>query len=287
MGLQSLQTTLTTGVTNTQQNITNVQTQLSNNQKILDPGSAGIVTRLSLQIAGYNAAQANITQASNLLSVSQTALTQMSSIIQQLQGLPAKANSSTASSTDLTALQTTFRSLTTQIVNLSNSASVNGTNLLTTGSVLVQTGLDYTSSSTTQINGVNIASLTSALSLLNISSTAGIALSSTNAYYLASTTFTGVFNVGAAEAISALGSALNGLSAAQSSITASASGLTALNTTDASLANSLQSSVDAIQKPDQAALQAQLTQLNNQQSIDYYLVSQLNTESSAILSLFR
>ncbi len=287
MGLQSLQTTLTTGVTNTQQNITNVQTQLSNNQKILDPGSAGIVTRLSLQIAGYNAAQANITQASNLLSVSQTALTQMSSIIQQLQGLPAKANSSTASSTDLTALQTTFRSLTTQIVNLSNSASVNGTNLLTTGSVLVQTGLDYTSSSTTQINGVNIASLTSALSLLNISSTADIALSSTNAYYLASTTFTGVFNVGAAEAISALGSALNGLSAAQSSITASASGLTALNTTDASLANSLQSSVDAIQKPDQAALQAQLTQLNNQQSIDYYLVSQLNTESSAILSLFR
>jgi len=285
--LNGLQQVLSAAVGVTQDQINKTQTQLANNVKILDPGSQGIVTRLSAQVTGYQSSSANLTQASNVLTVSQTALTQISSIIQQLQGLAAKANSSTVSSVDLTALQTSFRSLTTQITNLSSSAALNGTNLLTSGSILIQSGLDYTASSTTIISGVSVGSLTSALALLSISATGAIALASTNAYYLASSTYTGVFNIGAAEAISALGSALTGISAAQSSITASSSGLAALQTTVSSLGSSIQASVDAIQKPDQAALQAQLTSLNNQQSIDYYLVTQLNTEATALLSIFR
>jgi hypothetical protein len=53
------------------------------------------------------------------------------------------------------------------------------------------------------------------------------------------------------------------------------------------LQQGLQNTVDTLQNIDATAMQARLQQLNNQQSIDYYLVSQMNTEAAAILSIFR
>jgi len=53
------------------------------------------------------------------------------------------------------------------------------------------------------------------------------------------------------------------------------------------IASQLQSSIDTISKPDQAKLQMDLQALNNQQSVDYYLISQLNTEASAAMTIFR
>jgi hypothetical protein len=77
------------------------------------------------------------------------------------------------------------------------------------------------------------------------------------------------------------------LSSNQSALAAADAGLAAKSKTDASIATNLQSAIDAIQKPDQAALQMDLTQANNQQSIDYYLISQMNTASQSMLSIFR
>jgi hypothetical protein len=54
-----------------------------------------------------------------------------------------------------------------------------------------------------------------------------------------------------------------------------------------SLGTNLQSTINSLQAVDQTALQAQLQQLNNQQSVDYYLVSQMNTAAQAVLSIFR
>jgi hypothetical protein len=42
-----------------------------------------------------------------------------------------------------------------------------------------------------------------------------------------------------------------------------------------------------MQAVDSTALQAKLQGLNNQQSIDYYLVSQMNTAAQAALTIFR
>jgi len=88
-------------------------------------------------------------------------------------------------------------------------------------------------------------------------------------------------------AVTRLALALNTVSSNQSSLAADAAGLTAKASTDTAIATNLQSTIDSIQKPDQAALQMQLTQLNNQQSVDYYLISQLNTASQAALTIFR
>jgi flagellin-like hook-associated protein FlgL len=91
----------------------------------------------------------------------------------------------------------------------------------------------------------------------------------------------------AASAIGTLTTQLTTVSTGQSSLSASATGLTAKSKAVEALQNGLQNTVDTIQNIDATAMQARLQQLNNQQSIDYYLVSQMNTEAAAILSIFR
>ena len=54
-----------------------------------------------------------------------------------------------------------------------------------------------------------------------------------------------------------------------------------------SLGSNLTATINSLQAVYQTAAQAELQQLNNQQSVDYYLVSQMNTEAAAILTLFR
>jgi hypothetical protein len=53
------------------------------------------------------------------------------------------------------------------------------------------------------------------------------------------------------------------------------------------LQTGLSNTVAQIENIDATAMQARLQQLNNQQSIDYYLVSQMNTASAAVLAIFR
>jgi hypothetical protein len=53
------------------------------------------------------------------------------------------------------------------------------------------------------------------------------------------------------------------------------------------LESGLNGAISSMTAIDSTALQTKLQSLNNQQSIDYYLVSQLNTASAAILSIFR
>jgi flagellin-like hook-associated protein FlgL len=84
-----------------------------------------------------------------------------------------------------------------------------------------------------------------------------------------------------------LTSQLTTISTGQSSLSASATGLKAQNSNASALQTGLSNTVAQIQNIDATAMQARLQQLNNQQSIDYYLVSQMNTEAAAILSIFR
>lgn len=92
---------------------------------------------------------------------------------------------------------------------------------------------------------------------------------------------------GAQAALQALALDLATVSAGQSTLSASAVGLTAQGSMADNLGTNLQNTIDSIQKPDQAALQIQLSQLNNQSTVDFYLISQMNTASQGVLSLFR
>ena len=88
-------------------------------------------------------------------------------------------------------------------------------------------------------------------------------------------------------AIIALNTALSTISTGQSVLSAANTGLSAQQDANTALKTGLTNTVNSIQNIDATAMQAKLQQLNNQQSIDYYLVSQMNTEAAAILSIFR
>jgi len=250
---------------NSNQNLTNdIQTQLSTNKKILDPAQQGVVTRLQSQVTSYAAAHNNIAKAQNVLNVASTGLKSISSLLTQMQDLANKANDATMTSTDAAKLQQTFSHLLQQVASTATNSKVDSVGLLsnTVSQLAIQTGL--TTSDTTTINVVSSDTTTLGISTVNISSPSQ-----------------------AAAAITALASALATISTSQSSVAADQMALETVDTQDASISQNLQNTIDTIQKPDAAALQMQLQNANNQQSMNYYLINQMNQEASSVLTIFR
>ena len=262
--LNALSSTLSTGVNNVQAQIKDVQTQLATGKKNLDPGQLGTVTRLSSQVTGYNSAADNIAQAQSAISVAQTGLSSINDLMTQMIDLANKASNASLSDADRSKLNTTFQSLATQITSITDNTEMNGVNLIKSGATnaTVQSGI--TATDTMTITAVASDATTLGINAEDISTAAG-----------------------AATAITDLKGALDTLSTNQSSLAADNAGLAAKGKTDAAIATNLQSSIDVIVKPDQAKLQMDLSSLNNQQSIDYYLISQLNTAASAAMTIFR
>lgn len=334
--ITALASTLSSSISTTQAQISDAQTQLATGKKNLNPADSGEVTRLSAQVASYDQVGKNITQANNIISVGQTALSSISSIVMEMQKIATQANNAGLQASDVNALNTTFQSLLTQATNLASGANVNGTNLLDgSANLSVATGIDGT---TTSINNVQFTFGASPadMATVNIATASAVVATSATASSVAvaaigaiptTTTMTtqqktayiafintaasvpgatpadvaaaasiggGLLNglsvtspTNAANAITTLTNALGTISAGQSALSASSAGLSAQATSASSLSSNLQSTVDSIQNIDQTALQAKLQQLNNQQSIDYYLVSQMNTAAAAVLTIFR
>ena len=272
--ITGLTSTLVQGVNSVQAEISNVQNELATGVKTMNPAQKGIVTRLSSQGAIYSADAANITQASSVINVGQTSLTNLSTIISQMQQLATQAASGGLSTTDLASLNTTFTALASQISAAIQNATVNGTNFLynsptgtygstTNGTITIQIGLDTTGTATIVGQGLDTT-----LAML----VTGLSISS---------------QTGANSAITALASGLTSVSTAQSNLNAYSTAMASDLASVTSLGANLTATINSLQAVDQTAAQAELQQLNNQQSVDYYLVSQMNTEAAAILTLFR
>jgi flagellin-like hook-associated protein FlgL len=260
----SLAPTLTSNLNAVQASIVDTQTQLATGKKNLNAAQVGIVTRLSAQVAGYNSVVANISAGTSVLNVSNTALTSISNIISQCKDIATQAANAGLTAGDRTALNTTYTQLMSQVTSLITNATVNGDNILLSSgtSPAIQTGI--TGASTTTVT--NLA--------LDTALTAAVASTVTT-------------NVLAGTAMDLLTTALNTISSNQSTLSALQVGLNAQSAASASLSTNLQATVDSMQSIDSTALQAKLQSLNNQQSIGYYLISQMNTASAAMLTIFR
>jgi flagellin-like hook-associated protein FlgL len=77
------------------------------------------------------------------------------------------------------------------------------------------------------------------------------------------------------------------MSSGQASLSASLVALEAQGANAQKLSDGLNKVIDSIQNIDATKLQAYLQNLNTQQSVDYYLVSQMNTAAAAVLTIFR
>lgn len=318
--LNILASTLTQNVANVQKEIVQVQTQLSSGKKTLNAAEVGIVTRLSAQVSGYETVSTNVTQSLDLLAVTETALGSTTTILSQMKDIATQAANAGLTVSDRTALNATFSQLAVHVGNLLKGATVNNTNLLgssafindtavSTGNQVIQTGL--TSSNFTTIFSANLDTAVSAAvttAIANVVSNYGGSGEASARAALAAAVDTaasnGYLNIASlalslagdttAEgqarssiAIDVLTVALNTISNNQSIVSAEQTGLKELSKAAISMATNLQNTVDSIQNVDETELQTRLQQLNNQQSIDYYLISQMNTAAAAILTIFR
>jgi len=160
----------------------------------------------------------------------------------------------------------------------------------TSGNAIIQSGI---TAADTMIIGAVPSDTTSLGGVVNIA-VAGVMSTTPTAHTLsdlktvAGATTGGILTATDAQgAMDLLKAAIAQLSSNQSSMSASNGGLLAKGKTDTAIGAQLQNSIDSIQKPDQAKMQMQLADLNNQQSIDYYLISQLNKAASDALTIFR
>lgn len=263
LNITSLTSTLTSSLNKVTKEINSVQTQLATGKGELNPAYSGEITRLSSQVNKYDAANRGIGQAQNVVKVAMTGLETATSLIQQMEALALQATSGTMSATDLTYLNTTFNQLAKQISTAATNSSVNTVNLLTgTAGFSVLCGVDTTTSFA--VSGMDLTSIAATATGLSITTTA-----------LASA------------AITSLTSQLTIISAGQSSLSASNGGLNAQSNQAQSLSEGLQNTIDSINNIDPTALQARLQALNNQQAIDYYLITQMNQAAAAMLAIFR
>jgi hypothetical protein len=261
--ITNLSTTLAASVDQVDTGINQIQTALATGKTQLNPASQGESTRLSSQVSQYQATASSLGQVQNVINVGQTGLTSAVSLVQQMQSLANQVSSGTLSQTDMAALNLTFQQLAGQIANIGVNSNVNGQNLLiSTAGFSVLSGI--TTASLITVTGTDLTSIGNTLTGLNVSSIPG-----------------------AYSAVTVLASQLSLISAGQSNLSAAATGITAYTATANSLASGLQQVVDSISNIDPTKLQAQLQQLNNQQSVDYYLVTQMNQEAAAVLTIFR
>jgi len=276
---------------NSNQSLTNdIQTQLSTNKKILDPAQQGVVTRLASQVTGYSAAHNNIAKAQNVLNVASTGLTSIASLLTQMQDLANKANDATMTTADAAKLNQTFQHLLAQVTSTATASQVDGKGLIGNGAgpMLIQTGL--TSGDTTSISGNDstAAGLIPAVSGMTIPTGGTSGMPGTVSSHAAASGELDISSTAnAAKTILALQTALDSVSTTQSSIAADQAALQTVDDQDASISQNLQNTVDTIQKPDAAALQMQLQNANNQQSMNYYLINQMNQEAQSVLTIFR
>ena len=246
--------------------INSIQRQLSTNKKDLDPAQQGVVTRLSSQVASFGAAHNNIAKAQNVLSVAATGLSTISSLLTQMQDLANKANDATMTSADAAKLNQTFQHLLSQITSTADNSKIDSVGIAGTSSVdlTIQTGLTTGAGDTTTVSAVKSDAATLQIDTQDISTSGG-----------------------ARAAIAALKAALDTVSTNQSSVAADQAALTSQDALNSSISQNLQNTIDSIQKPDAAQLQMDLQNMNNQQSMNYYLINQMNQEAQGVLTIFR
>jgi flagellin-like hook-associated protein FlgL len=263
-----LQITLASSISDVQKEIINTQNQLSSGKRNVNAAEYGIITRLTSQASGFDTAVKNITAASSVVSVGQTTLTSMASIATQLKNLATQGSSAGLNNDDRDSMASTYASLYDQLSTLTTAASINENNIIDgVAGLIVRYSAD---SAATTFTNVDIAAATA---LTTISS--AVAGHATFSQAICETIVT------------EMDTYLQSISTAQGSLTAISVALDAYSTGAKGLSSALNSTVGSIQDVDSTALQTKLQSLNNQQSIDYYLVSQMNTASAAVLAIFR
>jgi flagellin-like hook-associated protein FlgL len=257
---------LSTAVSTVQAKISTVQTTLATNvNPDLSAASASAILNLTSDLSTWDTRETNLKTVKDIVGVAQTGLTSISSLMYQMKTLATLAES-TSDNSELDSLSASYLSLANQIIYTANSAYINASsdNLLnnnTTG-ITIYPGLSSNTTSTIKLTNNYATFGTTLASDHDLSSLPG-------------------------DKVTALTGFIGDLSADQSALTGYSTLLSSNISNITGIKSGIDSYISNLQDIDATALQADLQSYNNQLSIDYYLVGQMNSAASSELAIFR
>lgn len=131
-------------LTDANDKLTTAMTRLSTGYQVNsssdDAAGLSIATRLQSTSDGIDVANDNIEDASSMLSTADSSLDTMNDIVSRMKDLATQANNGTYSSDDISAMQTEFESLTSELTDIVGSTEFGGQNLLSTTWALAASG---------------------------------------------------------------------------------------------------------------------------------------------------
>lgn len=262
--ISKLSPTLSNAINTVQSKVATVQTTLATNvNPDLSAASASAILTLTSDLSTWDTRATNLKTVKDIVDVARTGLTSISSLLYQLKTLATLAESTT-DATELTTLSTSYLTLADQITSTSNSAYIN-------------------SSSYNLLNNTTGITIYPALSS---STTSTIAL--TNNYATIGSTLSGDsdLSVNASTKVSTLATYISALAVDQAALTGYGTLLSSAISNITGIESGINSYISNLQDIDTTALQADLQSYNNQLSIDYYLVGQMNAAASSELAIF-
>lgn len=259
-------------LTNNQAGLSQAVNRLSSGLRINDasddPAGLAISTTMATTSAALTQGARNGNDGISLLQTAQSAMNDISNLLQQMNGLASQASSGTYSSSNLTNVNTEFTALLSEINRVASSVSFNGINLLdgSTSSISIQVGSGDTSFDRLSIS---LSNLTTGSAGLNISS-----LDVSN-------------NTNAQAALSALATALETVTTDLAGIGASESNLTAAVNNDNAISAELNAAKSRILDADYALESSNLSKFNILNQSNIAMLAQANSNPQMVLQLLR
>lgn len=262
-GISALDSFYNSRLSALQTQIDSITTELQAGKKTITPTQQAQVTSLSARALKYSTANTNISQAKNVIGVATTALSSISTLLQQMQRLINQASAPGMSNTDYMTVNIQFQKMMVDLGGYAVKASLNGSNLLTGTAVLnVKSGIDSTPKSTTMVMPVNI------MGMIRVGSLSNAALDTKESV---------------AAAADAIRAAMSLVSNGQAQLKQSLKTLTTIQSSSSASARADQATITSIQGINASDLQKKLLQLKAQQTLDYNVITQLDASAAASL----
>ena len=146
--------------------MTQTMERLSTGQRINsasdDAAGLAIASKMTSQIRGLDQAVRNGNDAISMLQTADGAMVEVSNMLQRMRELSVQGGNGTLSSSDLTALNTEFVALRTEIDRIADNTQWNGANLLdgtagTAGVITFQVGYEADQTITADVGDLNLA----------------------------------------------------------------------------------------------------------------------------------
>jgi flagellin len=241
-----------------------------------DAAGYAISQGLTSQVNGLQQASQNVSDATSMVQTADSALNNVQNMLQRVSELAVQYQNGDLSSSDKTDIQSEVNQLTSEISRQQGSVQFNGINLLngTAGGagvgVTFQVGPgagDTLTVSFANIEGTN-----------GLSGTVGFTWSNVN-------TSTAVFNLGQANAVSLISSAINNISSLAATLGAVQNRLQYTSNAISSTQENMSASLSSIQDVNMASEMTTLTQQQVLQQAGTAMLAQANSEPQLVLKL--